>query len=87
MLAGILDYDDVDRVPFMHPSRSVVPPAFAVAENMGGINGQDLIAAVALGYNLVSRIADAAALKAGVGGLEMPGFFAVAIPMGRFFRR
>ncbi|MGE0115969.1 MAG: MmgE/PrpD family protein [Steroidobacteraceae bacterium] len=55
-----LDYDDVYEHAFVHPAVVSVPPAFAAAECVGGLNGKDMIAAIALGVDMVCRLAAAA---------------------------
>jgi 2-methylcitrate dehydratase PrpD len=50
-----LDFDD--HTPWgQHSASSIVPAAFAVAERQGGVSGRDLIAAVAVGQDLFSRL-------------------------------
>ena len=49
-----LDYDDVGGAG--HPAACTVPTAFAVAEEVGGINGKELIVAVASAVDLNCRI-------------------------------
>jgi 2-methylcitrate dehydratase PrpD len=55
-----LDFDDtlVTWVN-LHCSRAIVPTAFAMAERQGNIDGRELIAAVALGYDFACRIKQA----------------------------
>lgn len=54
-MAHCLDYDD--HVPEgHHPSSAVVPALFALAERQGGVNGQDFLAAVALGQDIFARL-------------------------------
>jgi 2-methylcitrate dehydratase PrpD len=54
-LAHCLDYDD--QTPWgQHSASSIVPAAFAVAERQGGVSGKDLIAAVAAGQDIFSRL-------------------------------
>src|SRR6516164_8180747 len=54
-LAHCLDYDD--QTPWgQHSASSVVPAAFAVAERQGGVSGQDMISAVAIGQDLFARL-------------------------------
>jgi 2-methylcitrate dehydratase PrpD len=53
------DYDDTyDQSP-CHPSSSTLMPALAVAEERGVANGRDIITAVAVGNDLMCRIAQA----------------------------
>lgn len=50
----MLDYDDVGDNN--HASIATVPVAFAVAEKLGGVNGRDLITAIACGTDVQTRI-------------------------------
>ena len=52
-----LDFDDTQvKGMRIHPSRAVVPTAFALAERQGNITGRELITAVALGHDLECRL-------------------------------
>ena len=51
------DYDDTHDLAICHPTSASLPPALALAEAVGGVSGRDLIAAVALGSDLVCRVA------------------------------
>ncbi|MEO7726493.1 MAG: MmgE/PrpD family protein [Burkholderiales bacterium] len=53
-LGHMLDYDDVGAGG--HVSIATIPVAFAVAEKQGGVSGRDLIAAVAAGTDLHTRM-------------------------------
>jgi 2-methylcitrate dehydratase PrpD len=55
-----LDYDDVHDNGVMHPGAPVIPAALAVAESLGGVTGKEFITAVALGVDMISRMAIAA---------------------------
>lgn len=58
-LCHAIDFDDtVDELPY-HPTAPLFPAALAVAERKGGVSGQDLIAAVALGSDFGTRMASA----------------------------
>lgn len=56
------DFDDTQHtfLTTIHPSRTIVPPAFATAESKGDVNGKDFITAVALGHDLQLRMRIAA---------------------------
>jgi len=54
-MAHCLDFDD-HAPEGHHPSSSIVPAAFALAERAGGVSGRDLIAAVAAGQDMFLRI-------------------------------
>ena len=54
-MAHCLDFDD--RTPWgAHADSSAVPAAFALAERMGGISGQQMILAIALGQDMFIRL-------------------------------
>jgi 2-methylcitrate dehydratase PrpD len=53
-LGHMVDYDDVGAGG--HVSIVTIPVAFAVAEQLGGISGRDLISAVAVGTDIHTRL-------------------------------
>jgi 2-methylcitrate dehydratase PrpD len=57
MMVHALDFDDVNEDAVLHPSCVQVPVAFAVAEQIPGVRGRDLIAAIALGTDISCRLA------------------------------
>lgn len=54
-MAHCLDFDD-HAPEGHHPSSSIVPAVFALAERKGGVSGQEMIAAVAAGQDMFMRI-------------------------------
>ncbi|MFT3816546.1 MAG: MmgE/PrpD family protein [Rubrivivax sp.] len=54
-MAHCLDFDD-HAPEGHHPSSSIVPAVFALAERAGGVSGRELIAAVAAGHDMFLRI-------------------------------
>lgn len=54
-LAHCLDFDD-HAPEGHHPSSSIVPVAFALAERAGGVSGKHMIAAVAAGQDMFLRM-------------------------------
>ena len=52
-LGHMLDYDDTGAA---HVSIATIPVAFALAEKRGGISGSELIAAVACGMDVMTRL-------------------------------
>ncbi|HVN98004.1 MAG TPA: MmgE/PrpD family protein [Syntrophorhabdaceae bacterium] len=50
------DYDDVHEMAVMHPGVVTVPVALAMAELKGGLSGKELIAAIALGVDMICRL-------------------------------
>ena len=59
-LAHALDFDDVYDGPAVHCGLAVVPAALAAAERVGNVSGEELLTAVTLGLEMVTRMADAA---------------------------
>ncbi|HEX78179.1 MAG TPA: MmgE/PrpD family protein [Dehalococcoidia bacterium] len=51
-----LDYDDTHDPAIVHPTAHTIPAAFAIAERIGGVNGEDFITAVALANDMVCRL-------------------------------
>jgi 2-methylcitrate dehydratase PrpD len=67
-MARALEIDDVSDEFVLHPSVSIVPACLAAAEKTGEINGKELIAAVALGQDIMFRMVAATKLSAIVSG-------------------
>lgn len=63
--AGIFLELDEGRRPTGHPAIHVVPAALALAEHLHA-TGRDLLAAIALGYELPARIGQATRLRPGI---------------------
>jgi len=55
VMARSLDFDD-SMAPGAHPGAAVVPAALAAAELVGGVNGKDFLAAVAVGIEVAIRM-------------------------------
>lgn len=55
-MAHTRDYDDVHETAVMHPGLVTIMPALAMAELTGGLSGKELIAAVALGVDMICRL-------------------------------
>ena len=54
-LAHCLDYDD--QTPWgQHCASSIIPAVFALAERRGGVSGQEVITAVAVGQDIFARL-------------------------------
>ena len=88
-MSHALDYDDYKAGGGTHCAVVVIPTALAMAERRGGVNGKELITAVALGVDLVCRI-DLAAIFIrpdwGQGGwhfTSVHGRFSTAATAGR----
>ncbi len=50
------DYDDVHEQAVMHPGVATIPPALAMAELKGGLDGKEFITAIALGVDMICRL-------------------------------
>jgi 2-methylcitrate dehydratase PrpD len=55
-----LDFDDVHDLAVMHPAVVMVPACMAVSESIGSVNGRDFMTAVAVGVDMICRLALAA---------------------------
>ena len=58
MATSALDIDDGHRVAVGHPGASIIPPAIATAEATGA-GGEDVLAAIVLGYEAAVRLSAA----------------------------
>jgi 2-methylcitrate dehydratase PrpD len=56
-MAHALDFDDVHEAAVMHPGIASIPVAVAVAEACGNASGRELITSVALGVDMMCRLA------------------------------
>ncbi|MFN8522736.1 MAG: MmgE/PrpD family protein [Chloroflexota bacterium] len=57
-VSHIVEMDDVDRESVIHPAAVIVPAALAVGEQLGK-SGRDVLAAIALGYEVAIRVGGA----------------------------
>lgn len=69
------DFDDTHDIAICHPTSATLPAALAVAESVGRASGRDLLTAVALGNDLVCRVA--LAIRGGL--LDYPWFRAPVV--------
>ena len=56
-MAHCLDYDDVHEKAVMHSGVVIIPTCLAMAEYKGSFSGKDIITAVALGVDMMCRLA------------------------------
>jgi len=56
-MAHCLDYDDVHEKAVMHSGVVIIPTCLAMTEVKGGFSGKDMITAVALGVDMMCRLA------------------------------
>lgn len=81
-----LDFDDTHDPSTLHPTASCLPAALAVMEKLGNKSGKDLITAVAVGNDVVSRMGYAAPTGISEAGLLAPmtfGYFGAAVAAGK----
>ena len=52
-----LDWDDVHDGAVMHPAVPLVPACMAIAERRGQVNGKEFITALAIGVDMICRLA------------------------------
>ncbi len=50
------ELDDLHKTSIVHPGAIAVPPALALAENIGGCDGRELLTAVVAGYEVAIRV-------------------------------
>lgn len=55
-MARAVDLDDIHDKAVLHGSASIIPPALAMAERVGGLSGKDFITAICLGVDLICRL-------------------------------
>lgn len=55
-LIHALDYDDVHEKAIMHPSVITVPTVLALAEQVGGLTGKELLCLLAAGADIICRM-------------------------------
>lgn len=85
VLAHGIDFDETYQPGFVHVGAIVVPAALAVAESLGS-SDEDLLAAVIVGYELASRLGEAAPAgfhKYGWHATPLCGVFAATIAASR----
>ena len=81
-MAHALDFDD--HLPEgHHPSSSLVPALFAVAERLGGVSGKEFITALALGQDFFTRMRKSVQWKQDWFITPVIGSFAAAAACGK----
>lgn len=81
-MARALDYDDVVDGRGLHVDASLVPTAFAVAEQCGEITGKEFLVALVTGMDVLLRITCSARLR-GWDPSEVCGVFATTAVAGK----
>jgi 2-methylcitrate dehydratase PrpD len=79
-----LDFDDtLDSGGSIHPGVSVLASVLAAADSLGGVNGREVLLAVALGLDISCRIALACTLDRGWHRTAAMGVFGAAAAVGK----
>jgi 2-methylcitrate dehydratase PrpD len=85
-MAHALDFDDtLDHGGSIHPGASVLAASLAVSDALGGVPGQDLLLAIALGLDVSCRVALASTLDRGWHRTAAMGVFGAAAAAGKLF--
>jgi 2-methylcitrate dehydratase PrpD len=83
-MAHALDFDDtLDHGGSIHPGASVLAASLAVSDTLGGVSGQDLLLAIALGLDVSCRVALASTLDRGWHRTAAMGVFGAAAASGK----
>ncbi len=83
-MAHALDFDDtLDHGGSIHPGASVLAASLAVSDMRGGVSGQKLLLAIALGLDVSCRVALASTLDRGWHRTAAMGVFGAAAASGK----
>src|SRR5512139_132187 len=55
-MSHALDFEDSHDTALVHPNAAAIPAALAISESRGNVSGKELITALTLGSDLVSRL-------------------------------
>ncbi len=83
-MAHALDFDDtLDHGGSIYPGASVLGASLAISDMLGGVRGQDLVLAIALGLAVSCRVALASTLDRGWHRTAAMGVFGAAAASGK----
>jgi 2-methylcitrate dehydratase PrpD len=80
------ELDDIHKESIVHPGSLALPVAVALAESAGGVSGRDLITAMVAGYEVGTRVGNAATMSLFLRGFHpqgTSGAFVAAATAGR----
>jgi 2-methylcitrate dehydratase PrpD len=91
VMTHALEFDDTFGRGFLHPSVVTIPAALAVADQVGGVDGGELLAAITMGVDVACRLALSS--QPGVDGFStgwhnttLVGYLASAMVAARLMR-
>lgn len=64
-MAHFIDYDDIHEHAGMHATITVLPAGLAISERVGGVTGKEFLTTMAVGEDLVCRLAYSVTGRAG----------------------
>src|SRR6185437_14450492 len=83
-MAHALDFDDtLDHGGSIHPGASVLAASLAMADMLGGVSGERLLLAIALGLDVSCRVALASTVDRGWHRTAAMGVFGAAAASGK----
>jgi 2-methylcitrate dehydratase PrpD len=80
------EMDDIHKESIVHPNSLACPVAFAFAEAAGGVSGRDVLTAIVAGYEVGTRVGNAATMALFLRGFHpqgTSGAFVAAATAGR----
>lgn len=80
------EMDDIHKESIVHPNSLACPVAFAFAEAAGGVSGRELLTAIVAGYEVGTRVGNAATMALFLRGFHpqgTSGVFVAAATAGR----
>ena len=80
------EMDDIHKQSIVHPNSLACPVAFAFAEASGGVTGRDVLTAIVAGYEVGTRVGNAATMALFLRGFHpqgTSGVFVAAATAGR----
>ncbi len=80
------EMDDIHKESIVHPNSLACPVAFAFAEAIGGISGRDVLTAIVAGYEVGTRVGNAATMALFLRGFHpqgTSGTFVAVVTAGR----
>ncbi|OZI19765.1 hypothetical protein CAL26_19510 [Bordetella genomosp. 9] len=80
------EMDDIHKESILHPNSLAVPVALALAQTMPGVSGREVLAAIVAGYEVGTRVGNAATTRLFLNGFHpqgVTGTFVAAATAGR----